>query len=138
MPTLTCLRAFMFAAALLAGCATTARISPQDAVTEAKLLQFAGPPIDSFTYLGRYDGFRTLGDNQVVLFTTINDGYLIRVRAGCPNLRFIDRFGLTSSDRTVSRVFDFVLADQVRCQIDTIRHIDYRAFKHARSAASGV
>ncbi|HTB65384.1 MAG TPA: DUF6491 family protein [Steroidobacteraceae bacterium] len=123
-------------AVLLAGCAATAPISPQDAATQAKLLQFAGPPIDSFTYLGHYDGFRTLGEKQVVLFTTINDGYLIRVRAGCRNLRYVNRFGLTSSDRTVNRVFDFVLADQQRCPIDTIRHIDYGAFKRARDTGT--
>jgi len=123
-------------AVLLAGCAATAPISPQDAATQAKLLQFAGPPIDSFTYLGHYDGFRTLGEKQVVLFTTINDGYLIRVRAGCRNLRYVNRFGLTSSDRTVNRVFDFVLADQQRCPIETIRHIDYGAFKRARDTGT--
>jgi hypothetical protein len=84
VPTLTRLTAFVFAAALLAGC-TTLPPDKQESATEAKLLKFAGPPIDSFTYLGHYDGIRTLGDEQVVLFTTVNDGYLIRVRAGCRN-----------------------------------------------------
>jgi Family of unknown function (DUF6491) len=136
MPTMTRPWAIVFAAALLAGCAALPPISKQDAATEATLLQFAGPPIDSFTYLGHYDGFRTLGDKQVVLFTTINDGYLIRVRDPCINLRFANRVGLTSSDRTVNRTFDFVITDHQRCRIDTIRHIDYAAMKRARSAAS--
>jgi hypothetical protein len=136
MPTLTRLTAMVFAAVCLAGCATLPPISKQDADTEATLLKFAGPPIDSFTYLGRYDGFRTLGDKQVVLFTTINDAYLIRVRDPCINLRFANRVGLTSSDRTVNRAFDFVLSDHERCRIDTIRHIDYAAMKRARSATS--
>jgi hypothetical protein len=136
MPTLTRPTAMIFAATLLAGCATVPPISKQDAATEATLLQFAGPPIDSFTYLGRYDGFRTLGDKQVVIFTTINDAYLIRVRDPCINLRIANTVELTSSNRTVSRTFDFVLADHERCLIDTIRHIDYAAVKRARSAAS--
>jgi hypothetical protein len=136
MPTLIRLTAMIFTAAVLAGCATTAPISPQDAATEAKLLQFAGPPIDSFSYLGHYDGIRTLGDRQVAFFTSVNDGYLIRVRAGCRNLRFVNRFGLTLSDRTVYRAFDYVLADQQRCPIESIRHIDYRAFKRAFDAGS--
>ncbi|HEY6453786.1 MAG TPA: DUF6491 family protein [Steroidobacteraceae bacterium] len=135
MPTLTRLTAFILAAALLAGC-TTPPPSKQDLATEAKLLKFAGPPIDSFTYLGHYDGFRTLGDKQVVIFTTVNDGYLIRVRDPCVNLRFVNRFGLTSTDRTVNRAFDFVLADHERCLIDSIRHIDYGAFKRARDAGT--
>ena len=132
MPTLIRLTVMIFAVAVLAGCAATAPISPQDAATEAKLLQFAGPPIDSFTYLGHYDGIRTLGERQVAFFTSINDGYLIRVRPGCRNLRFVNRFGLTLSDRTVYRAFDYVLADEQRCPIESIRHIDYGAFKRAR------
>jgi hypothetical protein len=137
MPTLTRLTAMVFAVTLLAGCAPVPPISKQDAVTEANLLKFAGPPIDSFTYLGRYDGFRTLGDMQVVIFTTINDAYLIRVLPPCINLRTADRVGLTSSNKTVNRTFDFVLADHERCRIDTIRHVDYAAVKRARSAGAG-
>lgn len=135
MPTLTRLMAFILVATLLAGC-TTPPPSKQDLAMEARLLKFAGPPIDSFTYLGHYDGIRTLGDQEVVFFTTVNDGYLIRVRAPCMNLRFVNRFGLTFTDRTVNRAFDFVLADQERCPIDSIRHIDYSAFKRARDAGT--
>jgi Family of unknown function (DUF6491) len=105
--------------------------------TESNLQKFAGPPIDSFTWLGSYDGFRTLSDKEVVLFPTINDGYLIRVRDPCMNLRLANHVGLTSSDRTVSRNFDHVIADNVRCRIDTIRHIDYAAYKRARDSGAG-
>jgi hypothetical protein len=135
MPTLTRLSAIILAALVLAGC-TTPPPNKREVATEANLLKFAGPPIDSFHYLGHYDGFRTLGDNQVVLFTTVNDGYLIRVRDPCLNLRFVNRFGLTSTDKTVNRAFDYVLADRLRCPIDTIRHIDYRAYKQARDAGT--
>jgi hypothetical protein len=135
MPTLTRLTAIIFAAVLLAGC-TAPPPTKREVVTEGNLLKFAGPPIDSFHYLGHYDGFRTLGDKQVVLFTTVNDGYLIRVRDPCLDLRFVNRFGLTATDKTVTRAFDYVLADQQRCQIDSIRHIDYRAYKQARDAGT--
>jgi hypothetical protein len=135
MRTLARLTAIILAAMLSAGC-TAPPPSKQDVATEAKLLKFAGPPIDSFTYLGHYDGIRTLGDKLVVIFTTVNDGYLIRVRDPCPNLRFVNRFGLTSTDRTVNRAFDFVLADQERCPIDTIRRVDYGAFKRARDTGT--
>lgn len=133
MPTLTRLMPYMFAAALLAACTAPAPRA-DDAATEAKLLKFAGPPIDSFTYLGRYDGFRTLGAKEVVIFTTVTDAYLIRVRDPCINLQFADRIGLTSSNRTVNRAFDFVISDDERCQIDTIRHVDYGAYKRDRDA----
>jgi Family of unknown function (DUF6491) len=135
MPTLTRLMALVTALGLTAGCVAVPP-SKEDLATEANFLKYAGPPIESFTYLGRYDGFRTVGDKVVVIFTTINDAYLIRVLDPCIQLRFADRVGLTSSSNTVNRHFDFVLADQVRCRIDTIQHIDYLAMKKARSAAS--
>ena len=120
---------------LLAAC-TAVPPSKADLATEANFLKYAGPPIESFTYLGRYDGFRTVGDKVVVIFTTINDGYLIRVKDPCIQLRFANRVGLTSTSHTVNRHFDFVLADHERCRIDTIQHIDYLALKQARTAAS--
>ena len=134
MPTLTRLMPFMFAVAVLAACTAPAP-RKEDAATEAKLLKFASPPIESFTYLGRYDGFRTLGDKEVVIFTTVRDAYLIRVRDPCINLQYANTVGLTSSNRTVNRAFDFVISDYERCQIDTIRHIDYGAYKRDRDAA---
>jgi hypothetical protein len=133
MPTSTRLMPFVFAAALLAACTAPAP-RKEDAATEARLMKYASPPIESFTYLGRYDGFRTLGDKEVVIFTTVSDAYLIRVRDPCINLQFANRIGLTSSNRTVNRAFDFVISDHERCQIDTIRHIDYAAYKHDRDA----
>ena len=135
MPSLTRVTALMTVMGLLAGCVAPPP-SKADLATEANFLKFAGPPIDSFTYLGRYDGFRSVGDKIVVIFTTINDGYLIRVKDPCINLRFANRIGLTSTTNTVNRRFDFVLADHERCRIDTIQHIDYLALKKARTAAS--
>jgi hypothetical protein len=131
MPTLTRLTTFVFATVVLAGCVAPAP-RKGDAAAEAKFLKFAGPPIESFTYLGRYDGFRTLGDKEVVIFTSVNDAYLIRARDPCLNLQFANKIGLTSSNRSVSRAFDFIISDHERCQIDTIRYVDYGAFKRDR------
>ncbi|HEX3838857.1 MAG TPA: DUF6491 family protein [Steroidobacteraceae bacterium] len=133
MPRLSQLMTFMLAVALLAGCTAPAP-RKEDLAMEAKLLKFAGPPIPSFTYLGHYDGFRTLGNKEVVIFTTVSDGYLIRVRDPCINLQFANVVGLTSTDHTVTSQFDFVISDHERCHIDSIRHIDYGAFKRDRDA----
>ncbi len=133
MATLTRLTASLALSGLLAGCAA-APPNPSDLATEATFLKYAGPPIESFTYLGRYTDIRTLGDKVVVVWTTINDAYLIRVLDPCIQLRFADHVGLTSTSRTVNRHFDFVLADQEHCRIDTIQHVDYLAMKQARLA----
>jgi hypothetical protein len=122
------------AAALLAGYVTGATAKSVTPTTET-YLQYAGPPIDDFTYLGHYDGFNALGGNDVVIWTTINDAYLIHVMAPCVQLPFANRVELTSTAHTVSRRFDFVIVDHHdHCHIDTIRHVDYGAMKRAHLA----
>jgi len=108
---------------LMAGCAT--------APTKQTFLQYAGPPIESFTYLGHYNGFRTLGGQDLVIWTTINDAYLIKVLEPCLNLPFANRVDLTSASKTVTRSVDWVVFDRGRCRIDTIQHVDYGAMKKA-------
>jgi hypothetical protein len=135
MPTLTRLMALMSVVGLMAGCVAPPP-SKADLAAETSFLQYAGPPIESFTYLGRYTEFRTLGNKGLVIWTNYNDAYLIHVLDPCLQLRFANRIGLTSTSKTVNRHFDFVIADHERCRIDTIQHIDYAAMKKARSAAS--
>lgn len=134
MSTLTRLMALATVAGLV-GCVAVPP-SQADLAREANFLKYAGPPIERFTYLGRYDGFSPLGNKAVVVYTTTNDAYLIRVLDPCIQLRFANRIGLTSTTRIVDRRFDFVIADHERCRIDTIQHIDYLAMKKARIAAS--
>ena len=136
MSTRTRLGASMTALGLMTACAAVPP-SPAEMALQATFLKYAGPPIDSFTYLGHYDGFRTLGDQDVVFWTTINDAYLIHVRDPCYRLHVADRVGLTFSSHTVNRSFDKVLVDQERCGIASIRHVDYAAMKRDRIAGAG-
>ncbi len=133
MPTLPRLMMLLAACGLLGGFATAAPAKSEAPTTET-FMQYAGPPIDRFTYLGHYSGFRTLGGNDVVIWTDINDAYLIRVLSPCVQLPFADRVELTSTAHTVTRNFDFVIVDHDRCHIDTIRHVDYGAMKRAHLA----
>ena len=118
---------------LMAGCVTASPAKSETATTET-FMKYAGPPIDGFTYLGHYDGFRVLGGNDVAIWTTINDAYLIRVRSPCVELPFASKVELTDTAHTVTRNFDFLIVDHDRCQIDTIRHVDYGAMKRAHLA----
>jgi len=130
MSTFTRLMALIAALGLMVGC-VSGRHGSSAAPTEDMYLKYAGPPIDSFTYLGHYNGFRTLGGQKVVIWTTINDAYLIKVLEPCVNLPFTNKLALTSSAKTVTRSVDWVIADHDRCRIESIRHIDYRAMKQA-------
>jgi hypothetical protein len=122
------------AAAVLAGCVAVPA-PPAPPSKEAQLyLKYSGPPIDAFTYLGRYDGFRSLGGPYLVIWTTFRDAYLIKVRDPCIELPFADKVGLTSTSRTVNRRFDFVLVRQDRCRIGTIQRVDFQAMKEAHVA----
>jgi hypothetical protein len=109
---------------LVAGCVSTAP-------TKQVYLEYAGPPIESFTYLGHYTGFRTLGGLDLVIWTSINDAYLIRVFEPCQNLPYANKVGLTSTTSTVTRSIDWVEFEHGRCRIDSIQHVDYGAMKKA-------
>ena len=59
---------------------------------------FAGAPIDDFTYLGSYQGWRSLGKNVLAVQTGINDAYLITVQGPCSELPFVNTIAVTSTD----------------------------------------
>ncbi len=96
----------------------------------ARYEAYAGPPVERFTYLGRYDSWQPIGTNELVVWTTINQAYLIKVAPPCDNLEFVNRIGLTSTASTVSARFDFVkVGRQWRCPIEQIRPVDYLRMK---------
>ena len=66
----------LLTATVLAACASQ---GPRERDAEAYELyrDFAGAPIDEFTYLGRYDGWRSLGKNVLAVQTTLSDAYLL-------------------------------------------------------------
>jgi hypothetical protein len=130
MPASPRLRALIPAVGLMAGCVTASPGAAQAPTPQDQTyLKYAGPPLDSITYLGHYDGFRALDGQYLVVWTTYRDAYLIKVRDPCNQLPLANRVGLTSSVRTVNRNFDFVLADQQRCRIGTIQRLDVDAMK---------
>ena len=99
------------------------RNSDQEALEQ--YLKYAGPPVDRVTYLGHYDNWQAVGQYQIVLWTGINDAYLITVASPCENLRFATRVGITQTANTIYSKFDAVLVKHWRCQITEIRPINY-------------
>jgi hypothetical protein len=139
------------AVALLAACATN--IAPQREPTgvlpaRARYLAYAGAPVDHFTWLGRYDGWEALSDDELVLFLSPTKAYYIRVWAPCGTrggLRWVWHIGLTSTGGAVYTRFDSVLADRWRCPISELRPVDWgrmkadsRAARKAQQAAGGA
>ena len=116
------------AAAVLTACSGIPLKDRQDA-QRARYESYAGSPIDSFTWLGRFESWEPIGTNEVVVWTTINQAYLIKVAPPCDNLEFVNRIGLTSTASTVSARFDFVKVGHWRCPIREIRPVDYLRMK---------
>jgi hypothetical protein len=116
------------AVALLTACSGIP-LNERETRQAALYQQYAGPPVESFTYLGRYDSWTYIGQNQLVVWTTINDAYLITVRQPCTELPFAQHIGLTQTTHTVSQRFDFVLAGHDRCWIQSIQPVNYLQMK---------
>jgi len=119
---------------LLAGCVAGPTAAPPPSAQAQLYLKYAGPPIDDFTYLGHYDGFKSLGGPYLVIWTTYTDAYLIKVRDPCIELPFTNAIGLTATAHTVNRRFDFVIVGQDHCRIGSIQRLDYQAMKQAHVA----
>lgn len=131
------------ALAVLSACSDIP-LRQREAATRDRYLQYAGAPIDSFTWLGRYDSWTAIDKYQLVVWTNINDAYLITVEPPCEDLMFANRIGLTQTAHTVNRRFDFVTTHGWRCMIKEIRPINYlkmkqdaRAQREAQQAQAG-
>ncbi len=101
---------------------------------------YAGPPISSFTWLGRYDGWEPLGKDQLVIFTTPNDAYLLKIWPPCDMRFVINGIELTSTASTVTTHLDSVIArapgiGRWRCPIQEIRKVDYQRMRADLRAA---
>ncbi|HXW75735.1 MAG TPA: DUF6491 family protein [Steroidobacteraceae bacterium] len=112
----------------------------------ARYRAYAGPPIDRFTWLGHFYSWEQLSRDQLVVFTTPSDAYLLKVWSSC-DLRFvINTIGVTTTGGTVSAHLDSVTIDsaptgRMVCPIDEIRSIDYRrmtADLRAKAQQSGA
>ncbi len=87
--------------------------------------QYAGPAVDSFTYLGSYNGWTAIDEHELVVWTTNNDAYLITVESPCENMLFANRIGLTQTSHTVYQKFDFVKVGRWKCMIKSIQPVNY-------------
>jgi hypothetical protein len=125
---------------LLGGCASAIPLHEDLTEVRDRYSAYGGPPIDSFTWMGSYDGWEDLGKDQLVLFTGPSDAYLIKVWPTC-DLRFgIERLGLSTTASTVNARLDSITyysqaTGPMRCPIEEIRKVNYRAMQADLKAA---
>lgn len=123
------------AVAALTACSGIPLKERQDA-QRSRYESYAGAPVDSFTWLGRYDSWQSIGTNEVVVWTTPFQAYLIKVAPPCDNLQFANRIGLTSTASTVSARLDFVKVGRWRCPIQEIRPVNYQRMRQDMRTSS--
>ena len=122
---------FRFALILAVACtallsttmASTAFAQTREAQQEQldKYLEGAAAPVDKFTFY-KLQKWELVGDNHVVVWTRVNQAYLLTVENPCVELPWTPSIALTSSARQVRVRFDYVLVDKGRrCQITEIR-----------------
>jgi len=120
----------------LAACSGLGR-REDDQTVLARYLDFAGEPVDQFRYGVRINNWRPLGGDRLVVWTGINDAYLLEVSA-CPDLDFAHTIALTQRGSHVTRGDYVRMARGVRCTITEIRPVDYKALKQAEREARGT
>ena len=117
---------FLLAPALFAGAAHADTRAHEDEQL-ARYKQYAGAPIDEFP-MYRMWKWQVVGPERVVIWSTINDAYLLRVEKPCVRLEWTHAVVVTQKMRQkVSKKFDYVVFGNQRCKIDQILPVDYKA-----------
>ena len=115
------------AATLLGGCASTlAHIN----APKLDYREYAGEPVKSFN-LNHFDGWTAVSKDQLVVWSGINEAYLIKVTGYCPDLQFANTIAVTSTANQVDK-FEKVIVGRDKCFINEIRPIDTKQMKADR------
>jgi hypothetical protein len=116
-----------------AGAGTAAPATAQERAL-ARYSAYAGRPIKSFTWLGRFDSWEPLGKDHLLVYTRPNEAYLVKVSGPC-DVRFATGpIGITSTNSTVYAGLDSIAVNsgpggRWQCPIDEIRPLDVRGMK---------
>jgi Family of unknown function (DUF6491) len=127
------LRALFLAAACtttLAACATT---SPGQPRPVNPYLAHAGDATGEFSFTALYNWTR-IDDNRLVVWSRPDRAYLLTLRNSCSELTLANTIALDGFGGRVRSGTDSVIANGLRCRIDTIQPIDLVAMREARKA----
>ena len=116
------------AAAVLAACTSGIPRHQSQAQERERYAAYANEPIDRIVWLGHYYSWESIGENQLVVFTTPSDAYLLKGTPPCTDLPFVNSIGLTSTSGAVYSRLDSVKVKDWHCPIAEIRRIDYVMF----------
>jgi uncharacterized protein DUF6491 len=125
------LSAILVAAALASGCASSSGLSKSEELLN-RYEPYVGEPVSSFTAF-RQESWQPISRTQLVLWTSINDAYLLTVANNCPNMMFTNAVQVTSTASGISTL-DHVIVKGDRCPITQIQPIDVRRMRDDKNA----
>ena len=117
---------------LLAACASG--LARKDDGAKFRYQDYAGAPVDTVDTMGRVSGWSSVSRDQLVLWTGVNEAWLIKVWSTCRNLDFANAVAVRPTGLKITK-FDQVLVGEERCQISEIRPVDVKQMKADRAAA---
>lgn len=118
----------VFATLILGACAGIPQRTTDKEDLE-RYRQYAGEPVSSAPFFGRYDSWRALGRDHLVVWTGVNDAYLLTIAGPCNDLPFANRIAIKTTGPTLSRGDSVIIGRGQRCMITELRPIDYRQMK---------
>jgi hypothetical protein len=127
------------AALLLGACTSSSSKSdagsgtPAQQQALARYTTYAGPSLSQFTWLGQFYSWEALSKDQLAVWTTPNEAYLLKVWPSC-DLRFSGLgIGISSTAKTIYSGLDSVVVRSggrpLTCPIDSIRKIDVQRMR---------
>ena len=98
----------------------------------ARFEHFAGAPMDEFAMVELFRS-QVVGPENVVIWSTLRDAYLVRVQQPCRQLEWTHGLSVSQAQKwKVSRKFDSINVG-TPCRILEIRPIDLAAMREAAS-----
>ena len=113
--------------ATLAGLSACASDVARRPAPPSRYAPYVGPVVDQFHYF-RFDSWEVVSRTELVIWTGLQDAYLIKVWETCQDLEFVSRIGVQGSFNSVSH-FDSIRVGRDRCPISEIRRIDVKQMK---------
>ena len=95
---------------------------------------YAGEPVSDIVVMRGIDSWTPVSRDQLIIWTGINEAYLLRVWDSCPDLMFANSIRVTQTGYTINK-FEKVVAGRDRCPILEIRPLDVKQLKADRKAA---
>jgi Family of unknown function (DUF6491) len=119
---------------------SAANPNPNDAVAQrlAEVTAIAGAPVNSFRYMNPAQ-FEPIGLSHMLVYTTPQEVWLLRLNGTCRDLDFGPFLKLTSHMHRVSTLTDSVIVrnNPIPCMIEEIRPVNASLLKHGDNVVNG-